>query len=99
MLRVIQSSDNPKVLWISLCPGSPLKEDEVVWFQRECASEIECTLLCELLKGAAHDTMTMVRKVSYWRGWKHAKAHKGGKMDWFAGTMNALLWEKNEVGL
>lgn len=99
MIRITMFQDNPLILWIALKPGFPLSNNEEVWLKRECASETECRLLCELLQRKIGDNMTLVRKVSYFRGWKHAKAKKGGKRIWFPTAVSLLPWEKEEANV
>jgi hypothetical protein len=94
MIRIVRSSDNPKLIWVAFKPGFPLGENEEVFFSRECASEIECKLLCEKLQSQLGLNMEEIRKVSYQRGWKQAKAKKGGKCTWFATHSAVLPWER-----
>ena len=96
MIRIIRSSGNNKLIWVAFKPGFPLGENEEVFFMRECASEIECKLLYEKLQGQLGRTMEEIRKVSYQRGWRQAKAKKGGKHKWFSPHSAVLPWEKEE---
>lgn len=99
MLRVMRSTENAMVLWIAMKPGFPLPENEEIWFKRECASAMECQLICELLQRKQGEQLSLLRKASYFRGWKHAKAKKGGRRIWFATAFDLLPWEKEEAGL
>lgn len=99
MMRVTRASDNESILFVGIKPGFPLPENEEVWFQRECASPMECRLLCEMLQRKQGEQLSLLRKASYFRGWKHAKAKKGGKRIWFPTAFELLPWEKVEAGL
>ena len=99
MLRVRRSKDNPLELWIVVEPGFPLESTETIWMKRACASVIECQMLCELLQRKIDENMAEVRKASYFRGWKHAKAKKSGRRIWFPTAVSLLPWEKEEAGL
>lgn len=99
MIRITRATDNPKLLSIAVKPGFPLEEDTTIWFLHECASELEGQLLCELLQRNLGDTLAIIRKASYFRGWKHAKAKKAGKRIWFSTACSLLPWETKEAGL
>lgn len=99
MMRVTRLTENAKVLWIAMKPGFPLRDNEEIWFMRECASDVECQLLCELIQRKQGEMLSLIRKASYFRGWKHAKAKKGGKRIWFPTSFELLQWECREAGL
>lgn len=99
MIRITRAANDTKAVMVGITPGFPLKDQSEIWFVRNCSSEIEAQLLCELLQLKIGDNMALVRKASYFRGWKHAKAKKGGKRSVFTTAVSLLPWEKDEANV
>jgi hypothetical protein len=99
MIRITRSQNDPKAVIVGITPGFPLDNQKELWFVRTCASDIEAQLLCEMLRHKVDENMSVVRKASYFRGWKHAKAKKGGKRLLFPTAVSLLLWEKEEANV
>lgn len=93
----VAKNDNPTQLFVGIMTGGVVREE--LWFARDSASEIERELLREHLIASLNDTFERIRKVSYLRGWRDAKAKKKSKQQWFACYSDVLDWEKEEAGL
>lgn len=68
----------------------------ILQFHRESASEIEKILLTKELKENLQRDMREIRRISYLRGWRDAKA-KRRKHDCFSSFPSVMSWEKEEV--
>lgn len=58
---------------------------EVVWtFSHQHTDQYYSGLACSAMKQQMGDALAQIRREAYEQGWKEAKAHKGGKTEWFS---------------
>jgi len=85
-------------LYVRITPGYSLDGVGPLDFYRAGTSSIETLLLERHLDKLLWSKMEEVRRVSYLRGWRDAKAHKV-KSTSFPKCVDVLDWERKDAGL
>ncbi len=88
MISILRE-DNQQAVWVKV---EALGDLPPLWFRRESASALECRLLCERLRQELGTRLEEIRRVSYERGWKDAKA-KRPRSTVFPTCTKVLDWE------
>jgi len=84
-------------LYVRITPEYPLSGVGPLDFYRAGASSIETLLLEQQLDNLIWSKMEEVRRVSYLRGWRDAKAHRVKRTS-FPTCVDVLDWENKDAG-